>query len=430
VTGATAKGRPKWIAAPNSPQPPQGWTPEPGWRPDPAWGPPPPGWVFWFDGDDPADSRTAADPAAAPGSSHPVLFPGRHLRGTSPRVKKTLAAGAAAAVLLAIGVATGSQHPSSSSAGARSASANPTRPTDGAATTTTTAAAPSAAPAASQPAMPSTDELVAAAPPRTALALLGSLQVRDRAPKTGYDRDQFGPRWADVDRNGCDTRNDILRRDLTATTVKAGTNGCVVMTGSLRDPYTGTTTTFTKADADTVQIDHVVSLSDAWETGAQAWTAGQRLAFANDPLNLLAVDRSTNAQKSDGDAATWLPPHKSFRCPFVARQTAVKAKYQLWVTPAERDAIARVLAGCAQEPAPLGGQPTEAATGPATQAPATPPAAPPAASPESAPGDVVVHPGSYCSPSGATGRTSAGTAMVCGTTPHSPTRARWHTAGN
>lgn len=199
--------------------------------------------------------------------------------------------------------------------------------------------------------------------PGPALALLETIPVKGRAPRTGYEREQFGQRWADTDRNGCDTRNDILGRDLTGEKFKPGTRDCLVLTGLLDDPYTGRAIPFTRQDASAVQIDHVVALSDAWQKGAQAWPPAQRLAFANDPLNLLAVDGPTNARKSDGDAATWLPPHKAFRCPMVARQVAVKAKYGLWVVPPERDAMARVLRQCPGEPVPSSDAPTSAPTG-------------------------------------------------------------------
>ncbi len=192
----------------------------------------------------------------------------------------------------------------------------------------------------------------AVADPRAASDVLATLAVKGRGPKTGYSRDQFGAAWADVDRNGCDTRDDILNRDLGGKAWRPNTRGCVVIAGVLHDPYTGARLVFAKAQADAVQIDHVVALSDAWQKGAAQWDAGQRLAFANDPLNLLAVDGPTNLRKSDGDAATWLPPQRSYRCRFVARQVAVKAKWKLAVTAAERDAIARVLAKCPQQRVP------------------------------------------------------------------------------
>ncbi|MBF4993344.1 DUF1524 domain-containing protein [Arthrobacter gandavensis] len=188
----------------------------------------------------------------------------------------------------------------------------------------------------------------------TALEQLGSIPVKGRAPKTGYSRGEFGPAWADVDRNGCDTRNDILARDLTEESFKPGTQDCVVASGAFADPYTGTIISFVRGNTTStaVQIDHVVALSDAWQKGAQQLTAEERRQLANDPLNLFAADGPANGAKSDSDAATWLPSNKAFRCEYVARQTAVKAEYRLWMTQAEHDAIAAVLAACPEEPVP------------------------------------------------------------------------------
>ena len=193
----------------------------------------------------------------------------------------------------------------------------------------------------------------------TALTLLATIPIKGRAAKTGYDRAQFGSAWTDdnddpLGHNGCDTRNDVLRRDLTSIALKPNSNGCTVVTGVLRDPYTATTIQFTRGQStsDAVQIDHVVSLSNSWQTGASRWTAQTRINLANDPLNLLAVDGPTNGAKADSDAATWLPPNKAYRCSLVARQVAVKARYQLWTTPAEHDAMNRVLASCPTQLAP------------------------------------------------------------------------------
>ena len=178
--------------------------------------------------------------------------------------------------------------------------------------------------------------------------LLDSLSVKGRAAKTGYTRDQFGQRWADVNRNGCDTRNDILQRDLTNILFKPGTHNCVVLSGTLIDPYSGTKIDFVRGNVTSmeVQIDHLVALSNAWQTGAFKLTLEKRTAFANDPENLLAVKGSLNSQKGDGDAATWLPPLKSFRCTYVSKQIAVKAKYGLWVTAPEKAAMKSILAKC------------------------------------------------------------------------------------
>ena len=131
-------------------------------------------------------------------------------------------------------------------------------------------------------------------------------------------------------------------------TVKPGTKGCVVATGSLADAYSGQVVDFVRGEATSplVQIDHVVALSDAWQKGARQLDFARRTDFANDPRNLQAVGGAVNKAKGDGDAATWLPPDTAYRCTYVARQVEVKAAYGLWVTPAERAAILEVLDGC------------------------------------------------------------------------------------
>lgn len=186
-----------------------------------------------------------------------------------------------------------------------------------------------------------------------ALTALEKLPEKGRAPKTGYERGMFGTAWNDdvtelYGHNGCDTRNDILRRDLAGMQIKPGTNNCVALSGILVDPYSGESIPFVRgaASSSDVQIDHVVALSNAWQTGAQQMTTEQRQNFANDPLNLLATKGTLNAQKGDGDAATWLPPRKAYRCQFAIRQVAVKTKHKLWVTPPEKDALNRILSGC------------------------------------------------------------------------------------
>jgi hypothetical protein len=158
----------------------------------------------------------------------------------------------------------------------------------------------------------------------------------------------FGQSWADVDRNGCDTRNDILKRDLTSIVYKPRTRDCVVLSGTLIDRYSGESINFVRGNVTSmeVQIDHVVALSNAWQTGAFKLDIVQRTALANDPLNLFAVKGRLNSQKGDGDAATWLPPLKNFRCAYVAQQIAVKAKYSLWVVAPEKAAMQTILAKC------------------------------------------------------------------------------------
>ena len=188
----------------------------------------------------------------------------------------------------------------------------------------------------------------ASAAPSSAEELLNTLAVKGREPKTGYTRAQFGATWADVNRNGCDTRNDILKRDLTNLVFRTKTHDCVVESGTLIDPYSGLQINFVKGVKSSmeVQIDHVVALSNAWQTGAFKLTLEKRTAFANDPDNLLAVQGRLNSQKGDGDAATWLPPLKSYRCTYVSKQISVKAKYGLWVTAPEKSAMLNILSKC------------------------------------------------------------------------------------
>ena len=186
------------------------------------------------------------------------------------------------------------------------------------------------------------------------LSIIEAQITKGRAAKTGYTRAQFGQTWADVDRNGCDTRNDILKRDLTGEIFKEKTRQCVVLSGTLIDPFSGESINFVRGNITSmeVQIDHVVALSNAWQTGAFKLTLKERTAFANDPMNLLAVKGRLNSQKSDGDAATWLPPLKSYRCDYVLRQIAVKIKYKLWFTAPEKEAMVRILNTCPEKPLP------------------------------------------------------------------------------
>ena len=182
-----------------------------------------------------------------------------------------------------------------------------------------------------------------------ATAVLERLEVKGRAPKTGYARDEFYSTWPTVD--GCNLRQKIIKREFGDSAVL---DGCDVLAGEFTDPYTGQHKTFTEKSqiSKGVQIDHVVALSDAWQKGAQYLPQETRYQMATDPLNLLAVDASANQQKSDGDAATWLPSNKAFRCQYVARQVSVKYKYTLWVTEAEKNAISNILSTCPNEPAP------------------------------------------------------------------------------
>lgn len=172
--------------------------------------------------------------------------------------------------------------------------------------------------------------------------VLATLPVHQRSSGAGYRRQQFGEGWGEV--AGCSVREVVLARDLTHPQI----DGCKVLRGVLHDPYTGRTIQFQRGpeSSQAVQIDHVVALSDAWQKGAQQLSLAERQQFANDPLNLLAVDGAANQLKSNADAAEWLPQDRAFHCQYVARQIAVKKKYRLWVTEAEKTAMQGALRAC------------------------------------------------------------------------------------
>jgi Protein of unknown function (DUF1524) len=189
-----------------------------------------------------------------------------------------------------------------------------------------------------------------AVPPGSAAAALETLAVKGRASGSDYDRSAFGQAWQDADHNGCDTRNDILRRDLHDVEFTEGSK-CKVSAGTMHEPYVGLAVRFVRGaeSSKAVQIDHVVALGDAWQKGAQQLTLQQRQNLANDPVNLIAADGDANQEKSASDAATWLPKNKALRCHYVARQISVKAAYGLWVSQPEKEAMARVLDSCPQQ---------------------------------------------------------------------------------
>ncbi|MFM7013465.1 MAG: HNH endonuclease family protein [Actinomycetota bacterium] len=206
---------------------------------------------------------------------------------------------------------------------------------------------------------PSISALIEPSPAQTpeiktkAIRALEKLPIKGRAPKTGYSREQFADGWEYS--FGCDTRNRILQRDLASFELRAGSS-CIVESGVLEDPYTGSTIDFLRGVQTSleVQIDHVVALSDAWQKGAQKLSSMDRFRLYNDPLNLLAVDGGANSSKGDSDAASWLPSNKAFRCEYVARQIAVKLKYQLWLTAAESSQMKQVLQQCPKQKIPAG----------------------------------------------------------------------------
>jgi hypothetical protein len=189
--------------------------------------------------------------------------------------------------------------------------------------------------------------------PAAATAALAALPVAAKTSLDGYDRDcgsgagcVFGPAWADIDRNGCDQRNDVLHRDLTEVEVRDGTQGCVVIAGVLDDPYSGATVQFAKETAGEVPIDHVVPLAAAWVQGADGWTTDERKLFANDPANLMATTRAQNSSKGDSTADEWVPEDPTYGCSYATVVVTVKQTYSLSVTGEEAAALKSLLATC------------------------------------------------------------------------------------
>ncbi|MDN4648528.1 HNH endonuclease family protein [Curtobacterium sp. PsM8] len=200
---------------------------------------------------------------------------------------------------------------------------------------------------AAAPAQPSSSSTASAAAAADALQDLHALPLSD-AYVPGYDRTAFGPAWADVDHNGCDTRNDVLRRDLVDVVTKPGTNGCVVLSGTLQDPYTGRTIAFQRGPTSSlaVQIDHRWPLGLVWRHGAASWTPVKREAFANDPVELVAVDGTANEEKSDSGPGEWMPPNAGDACPYATSFVAVATKWRLSIATADEHALDRTLTGC------------------------------------------------------------------------------------
>lgn len=177
---------------------------------------------------------------------------------------------------------------------------------------------------------------------------LSQLKVKAKSYNPTYKRSAFGDPWEDIDKNGCDTRNDILHRDLFQQVTSFEKGPCIIVSGKLLDPYTNKTINFTRGSSTSilVQIDHVVSLSNAWQTGAYKLSETQRTELANDPQNLVTTSGKVNQLKSDKDASSWEPENQSFQCSYAALTIAVKKKYKLWVTKSEKTALSKLLQSC------------------------------------------------------------------------------------
>lgn len=259
---------------------------------------------------------------------------------------------------------------------------------------------------------------------------LAGLIVSDAVPSAGYEARLFNFNGFDFDRNGCDSRNDTLARDLTEVVFREGSNNCRVESGILHDRYSDESLPVTR---DQVDIDHVVALGNAWASGAATWSPERRQDFANDPLVLVATLATHNRAKASSDASRWLPPNAATHCAYAARQVAVKERYELTVTTAERGVLQEILADCPDEPLPDGTEPpphagrTDRVPVVVSPQPSATRAARPAVTPDADGIHRQVSPGAYCSPEGALGTTDTGTPMVCRLTPGAD-RPRWRAA--
>ncbi len=190
--------------------------------------------------------------------------------------------------------------------------------------------------------------------------LLGVVRVVPQRPRPGgYDRDcgtghrcVFGPAWSDDHdgpggHDGCDSRNSVLTGQLRDVRFRPGTHNCVVVAGTLYDPYTGRRIGFDRARAREVQIDHVYPLAAAWDMGAAGWPIAARMRFANDiQFNLLAVDGTSNMDKGDRTPADWLPPARAYRCFYAGKYLTTAVRYELPITAGDRSALAHVAGSC------------------------------------------------------------------------------------
>jgi hypothetical protein len=164
------------------------------------------------------------------------------------------------------------------------------------------------------------------------------------APSTSvppYSRDAFGTGWTDPDHNGCDARQDAIRA---ATTNRVTAGPCKITRADIRDRYTGRT--YPAANPTNFDIDHVVALHDAWNSGAWTWTRARRIAFANDPADLVLTTASANRSKGDQDPSTWAPASHDGACFYARTYRAIKLRWRLHTTKPQRSAIRRTLATC------------------------------------------------------------------------------------
>lgn len=254
-----------------------------------------------------------------------------------------------------------------------------------------------------------------------AMQILASISVQNEYP-AGYSRELF-PHWLDIDGDGCNAREQVLKRD-SVTLPQVDPYNCYVVAGDWVSPYDGRTV----RDRTQVDIDHVVALKEAWDSGAWAWSAAQRTAYANDTSDirsLVAASASSNRSKSDKDPSNWLPTRSSYVCTYLGNWISIKARWGLSMDRSEHGRIRNVLQSRCVGLRIASWRPI---SGVSTPAPV------PTTSPSSSlvPGSSTgtVFPGAWCKPEGALGLSAKGVRYVCSTTsldgkPYSDGRPRW-----
>ena len=271
----------------------------------------------------------------------------------------------------------------------------------------------------------------------SALALLQTVRVENEY-QVGYDRALF-EHWRDIDGDGCDSRDQVLKRDSISLPQVDPVN-CNVIAGDWVSPYDGAKWT----NPSDIDIDHVIALKEAWDSGAWAWSAAQRRAFANDTSDsrtLLAVTDSVNQSKSDKDPSNWLPPLQSYTCTYLGNWIAVKVRWSLSMDSSEFGRIKNLLQSTCSSLniAPIPNLPNiSGGTTVVTNPPASNTISTPTPNTTSTGTVAQISPGSYCSPEGAIGYytlsgSTTPTTYVCSKTdasgvPYSGGRTRWRRA--
>lgn len=158
---------------------------------------------------------------------------------------------------------------------------------------------------------------------------------------SGYSRSLF-KHWVDADNDGCNTREEVLISE-SSSRAQVDAYGCKVIEGNWFSPYDNVAHT----NPSELDIDHMVPLKEAWDSGARNWSSSQRQLFANDlsdPRALIAVTAGQNRSKSDRDPSNWIPPNPQYLCTYLTEWVAIKFRWRLSMDPSEFGRVKNLLA--------------------------------------------------------------------------------------